>query len=185
MPKPQEGVTPRVTDEAVEAAAAAAMEKHHFRPYDATTRTMLEAAYPHLLAASRKPVEEELDLARRHAEEAEDRFESCENCERPSREEDLKVIWAREPESGEQVDARICLVCRLEAERDEQLRERLLSDEAVVALARRRFEAGDRNPDGKRWINVTRPVLDELTKEAEADLEAALASPENDEGVER
>jgi hypothetical protein len=41
----------------------------------------LLAAYPHLLAAFRKPVEEELDLARRHAEEAEDRFESCENCE--------------------------------------------------------------------------------------------------------
>jgi hypothetical protein len=51
-------------------------------------------------------------------EEAEDRFESCDNCERPSREEDLKVIWGREAESGELVDARICLVCRLEAARD-------------------------------------------------------------------
>lgn len=51
-------------------------------------------------------------------EEAEDRFESCDNCERPSREEDLKVVWGREAESGELVDARICLICRLEAERD-------------------------------------------------------------------
>lgn len=59
---------------------------------------------------------EELEAER---EEAEDRFEFCDNCERPSREEDLKVVWCREAESGEAVDARICAVCRLQAERDE------------------------------------------------------------------
>jgi hypothetical protein len=71
-------------------------------------------------------------------EEAEDRFESCDNCERPSREEDLKVIWGREAESGELVDARICLVCRLETDRDHLLaafKERLLSDEIINEVA--------------------------------------------------
>jgi predicted RNA-binding Zn-ribbon protein involved in translation (DUF1610 family) len=58
---------------------------------------------------------------RKALEEAEDRFESCDNCERPSREEDLKVVWCKEAESGEQVDARICLACRLEAQRDQAL----------------------------------------------------------------
>jgi hypothetical protein len=64
----------------------------------------------------RYPDYEKLEKA---LQEAEDRFVSCDNCERPSREEDLKTIWCREPESGEQVDARICLACRLKAERDE------------------------------------------------------------------
>jgi hypothetical protein len=57
-------------------------------------------------------------------EKAEDRFEFCDNCQRPSREEDLKTIWCRDAESGEQVDARICLVCRLEAERDQAVERR-------------------------------------------------------------
>lgn len=42
--------TPQIPAEAIEAAGVAAMEKHHFRPYDETTLTMLEAAYPHLFA---------------------------------------------------------------------------------------------------------------------------------------
>jgi hypothetical protein len=48
----------------------------------------------------------------------EDQLQRCDNCERFTAEDDLKTIWCREPESGEQVDARICLVCRLEADRD-------------------------------------------------------------------
>jgi hypothetical protein len=69
---------------------------------------MLEAAAPFI----RQPLERAL-------EEAEDRFVFCDNCERPSREEDLETIWGKDAESGELVDARICRVCRLEAERKE------------------------------------------------------------------
>lgn len=85
--------------------------------HEDTVALALQAAAPSICAPLSKALEE-----------AEDRYESCDNCERPSREEDLKVIWCREPESGEQVDARICLVCRLEVERDQaaqQERERI------------------------------------------------------------
>lgn len=61
------------------------------------------------------------------AEEFEDQFDSCDNCDRLVLEKDLKVIWCRDGESGEQVDARICLICRLEAEKNNQGEE--LSDE--------------------------------------------------------
>ncbi len=37
-------------------------------------------------------------------QEAEDRFQSCDHCERPSREEDLETIWCRDAESGDQVE---------------------------------------------------------------------------------
>jgi hypothetical protein len=58
---------PQIPAAAVEAAGEAAMAKHSFRPYDETTRTMLEAAYPHLLAAFEKPL---LDQAQRFDDEA-------------------------------------------------------------------------------------------------------------------
>jgi hypothetical protein len=73
----------------------------------------------------------------------EDQYDRCDNCERLTAEDDLKVIWCKDQESGEQVDARICLVCRLEAERDQAgssyVRERLraalqLADDAIEAL---------------------------------------------------
>lgn len=62
----------------------------------------------------RRHEQETAEAAMRRVEEAEDRFESCDQCERPTLEADLKVIWAREPESGELVGARICAVCRAE-----------------------------------------------------------------------
>jgi len=78
-------------------------------------------------------------------EEAEDRFVSCDNFERPSREEDIKTVWCREPESGEQVDARICLVCRLEAARDQaRNQERQRIREALEKAAKEFNERADR-----------------------------------------
>lgn len=66
----------------------------------------LERATPFIEAA----VEE------RMREEIKDRFEDCDNCQHTVPKDDLETIWCREPESGEQVDARICVVCRLKAE---------------------------------------------------------------------
>lgn len=55
------------------------------------------------------------------------------NCERPAREDDLKVVWGRDGESGEQVDARICAVCRAE-QADTRAGGRGKSTEGKVAL---------------------------------------------------
>jgi hypothetical protein len=77
--------------------------------------------------AIRKQEREQVEKLERALEEAEDRFESCDNCERPSRKQDLKVIWCKDGEGGEAVDARICLVCRLESQLQSE-REQVLEE---------------------------------------------------------
>jgi hypothetical protein len=52
-----------VPKEMVESANAAAMEKHHFRPYNEITRTILQAAAPAIRKQERQRVREALRRA--------------------------------------------------------------------------------------------------------------------------
>ena len=131
-----------------EKAVAAAAQEMWERRWPNTSWETVSDDCPDLRAAAEAAIDgadshlqrmydEGRETLERALQEAEDRFEFCDNCERPAREGDLKVIWCKDDESGEAVDARICLVCRLEAEGErmywERFREAVLSEAAIEA----------------------------------------------------
>lgn len=99
----------------------------------------------------KQEAEQKIEEAKRELDEFEDRFQRCDNCERLTLEDDLKTVWCNE--DGEQVDARICLTCRLKADLDqaqeadkERVREVTEADERRYLhekLRRRAEEARD------------------------------------------
>lgn len=103
-------------------------------------KSRFSQAVPYVPESHAIDLETELSLERERREqveqwleEAEDRFQACDNCERPTLEDDLETIWCRDQESGEQIDARICPVCRTEA----ALRELAEATETALDLAER------------------------------------------------
>ncbi len=107
--------------------------------------------------------------------ELEDAFEHCDNCERPTREDDLETIWCTEAESGEQVDARICAVCRAEKKLKEVEAER--DDIQAEAMERGRLlaEAEERRKEVQEERDVAELKLH--------DFEQALTSEEANRAV--